>query len=131
MLVEQYGLGLNQTFKGIIMYKYYAKTKRVIDGDTIDFEVDLGFHMKKTIRVRLSEIDTPELRGEEKELGQEVKQFVSAQLFTSHSNGDLDAIQVVVSTRKTGSFGRWLGEVIFPNGSTLADKIRAEFGDRL
>ena len=42
------------------MYEYRAKLKRVVDGDTVDFVVDLGFHVHTTIRTRLLGVDTPE-----------------------------------------------------------------------
>ena len=46
------------------MYEYRAKIKRVVDGDTVDFIVDLGFSVHITIRTRLLGVDTPE-RGHE------------------------------------------------------------------
>lgn len=42
------------------MYTYNARVIKVIDGDTIDLEIDLGFHVKVTKRARLSGIDTYE-----------------------------------------------------------------------
>ena len=42
------------------MYHYKAVLVRVIDGDTIDVDIDLGFSLTKKERVRLAVIDTPE-----------------------------------------------------------------------
>ena len=42
------------------MHTYRAKVKRVVDGDTVDFDVDLGFHISISIRTRLLGVDTPE-----------------------------------------------------------------------
>ncbi len=45
------------------MYFYKATVIKVVDGDTVDCEIDLGFHIKVTKRVRLAGIDTPELNS--------------------------------------------------------------------
>ena len=45
------------------MYEYKAIVDRVVDGDTVDFIVDLGFSVKIKIRTRLAGVDTPE-RGQ-------------------------------------------------------------------
>ena len=44
------------------MYTYNAKCTRVVDGDTIDAEIDLGFDVKINKRIRLSGIDAPEIK---------------------------------------------------------------------
>jgi micrococcal nuclease len=59
------------------MYEYHVrKVTKVVDGDTIDVDIDLGFDISFSSRVRLAGIDTPESRTtnkEEKVLGLEVK----------------------------------------------------------
>ena len=45
------------------MYNYRAKVIRCVDGDTVDFDVDLGFKIFARIRTRLIGVDTPE-RGQ-------------------------------------------------------------------
>ena len=44
-------------------YRYKCEVQRCVDGDTVDADLDLGFHMTARIRFRLAGIDTPE-RGE-------------------------------------------------------------------
>ncbi len=44
------------------MYKYKAKLDRVVDGDTVDALVDLGFNTWKKVRIRMHEINAPESR---------------------------------------------------------------------
>lgn len=44
-------------------YHYRCRLLDVIDGDTVELEIELGFHARLTVRVRLDGIDTPELRG--------------------------------------------------------------------
>lgn len=66
------------------MYNYNAKVLRVIDGDTIEVLVDLGFYVHKEVRIRLKDIDTHEIYGvkkesEEYQKGMESKRFVEEQ----------------------------------------------------
>ena len=61
------------------MYEYKAKLVRVIDGDTIDCIIDLGFDVRLKERIRLKGIDTPETRTrdlEEKKRGFAAKERV-------------------------------------------------------
>ena len=90
------------------MYEYRVKTViAVIDGDTIDVEIDLGFDISITKRVRLAGIDTPESRTTdkvEKALGIEVKELLKKKLKA--------ATQIVIRTEKPDSsekYGRVLG----------------------
>jgi len=86
------------------MYEYRATISRVVDGDTVDAVVDLGFFMTAHIRFRVYGIDTPEIRGKEKVEGLKAKQQV------------VDWIEgktVVIRTEKTGKFGRWLARILF------------------
>ena len=58
------------------MYRYKTKVIRWVDGDTLLCLIDLGFYTHKEERLRLAMIDTPELRGAEKEEGKKVKAIV-------------------------------------------------------
>lgn len=92
------------------MYEYrIKKVLKVVDGDTIDVDIDLGFNISYTQRVRLAGIDTPESRtkdAKEKALGLEVKDKVKK---------SIDAAKdVVVKTELPDSsekYGRILGWV--------------------
>ena len=90
------------------MYEYRVKTVlAVVDGDTIDVEIDLGFDISITKRVRLAGIDTPESRTTdkaEKALGLEVKELLKKKLKA--------ATNIVIRTEKPDSsekYGRVLG----------------------
>jgi micrococcal nuclease len=90
------------------MYEYYVrKVENVVDGDTIDVLIDLGFDILFQSRVRLAGIDTPESRTRdlaEKALGLESKEYLKKQL--------KDAKSVVIKTEKMNSsekYGRILG----------------------
>jgi micrococcal nuclease len=105
------------------MYEYFVKeVKNVVDGDTIDVVIDLGFDILFASRVRLAGIDTPESRTTnkaEKTLGLESKDYLKKYL--------KDAKSVVIKTEKMNSsekYGRILGW-IYVNGDTesLNDKM--------
>jgi micrococcal nuclease len=91
------------------MYEYRAKLLRVVDGDTVDLQVDLGFRILHNIRVRLAGIDTPEIFGKttpgEREKGLEAKAYVEAAL---------TSIDLVIRTNKTGKYGRWIADIYVP-----------------
>ena len=85
------------------MYTYKARLDRVVDGDTIDANIDLGFDITIHKRIRLTGIDTPESRTrdlEEKARGLAAK----ARLIELLEKGDL-----VVESTEVGKFGRVLG----------------------
>ena len=96
------------------MYHYKVKSvDRVVDGDTIDVTIDLGFSLYHKIRVRLAGIDTPEVRTkdlEEKAAGIKAK---------SHLVECIEkATEITLQTEKTGKYGRYLG-VVYADGSNL------------
>ena len=100
------------------MYEYYVrKVENVVDGDTIDVLIDLGFDILFASRVRLAGIDTPESRTKdlkEKALGLESKEYLKKAL--------KDAKSVVIKTEKMDSsekYGRILGW-IYVNDDTVS-----------
>lgn len=91
------------------MYEYRAKVKRVVDGDTVDFEVDLGFKISVLIRTRLLGVDTPE-RGHAD--WAKASQMCANLLRDAAEKGDDDdAVWVKIRTHKTGKYGRWLVDI--------------------
>ena len=92
------------------MYEYSCKVKRVVDGDTIDVVLDLGFDILHKCRVRLYGIDTPESRTrnlDEKARGKMASAFLSEAINTGK--------QVVIQTKlkdSKGKYGRVLGDVV-------------------
>jgi micrococcal nuclease len=88
------------------MYIYNVQVHRVVDGDTVDVEIDLGFEIHYKARVRLEGIDTPETRTKDKE--EKVAGLAAKRRLTSLV---LDAKDVTIQTQydKRGKFGRVLG----------------------
>jgi micrococcal nuclease len=100
------------------MYEYNVKrVTNIVDGDTIDVEIDLGFDISFSSRLRLAGIDTPESRTSdkaEKVLGIESKEYLKSKI--------KDAEYVVIKTEKINSsekYGRILGWV-YLDGSSIS-----------
>ena len=90
------------------MYEYRCKILRIVDGDTVDVDIDLGFGVwMHRERVRIMGIDTPESRTRyltEKKFGLAAKEFVRFLMPVGSS-------QIIITHKdKTGKFGRILGD---------------------
>ncbi|KAB1190573.1 hypothetical protein GJR96_16570 [Haloferax sp. MBLA0076] len=117
------------------MYEYQARLMNVVDGDTFDVTVDLGFRIHREIRLRLGGIDTHETHGvpkdsEEYQKGMEEKQFVET--WFENVGPDEQEWPFVIRTEKTGKFGRYIAEVERKaDGGILNDDLVTEFGDEI
>ena len=108
------------------MYEYKVKITRVIDGDTVDAEVDLGFDTFIKDRIRLMGLDTPESRTrnkKEKALGLAAKAYLKELL--RENKGD-----VILRTSKEGKgkFGRILGTLLIYDGKTNVNQMLIDEG---
>lgn len=92
------------------MYEYRARITRVIDGDTVEAEIDLGFHVSLSVTLRLAGINAPETKGVERPRGLAATRFLDS-LLTELTGGTR---QVTVRTQKdvTEKYGRYLAELI-------------------
>jgi len=108
------------------MFEYYVKkVSKVVDGDTIDVDIDLGFDISFSSRVRLAGIDTPESRTTdkmEKALGLEAKGYLKHEIES--------AKKIVIKTEKMDSsekYGRILGWVFLDDSTvSLNEKMIAD-----
>ena len=108
------------------MFEYYVKkVSKVVDGDTIDVDIDLGFDISFSSRVRLAGIDTPESRTTdkmEKALGLEAKGYLKNEIES--------AKKIVIKTEKMDSsekYGRILGWVFLDDSTvSLNEKMIAD-----
>ena len=92
------------------MYEYGCQVTRVVDGDTIDVDLDLGFDIIYKCRVRLYGIDTPESRTRNKD--EKVRGKLAAKfLQNAISNGENVILQTQLKDSK-GKFGRVLASVV-------------------
>lgn len=93
------------------LFWYLGRVLRVVDGDTVDIEFDLGMNTFVRERVRLLGIDTPEIFGMKKESeefkrGMEAKEFVEERLLDKF-------VWVHTYKDRTGKYGRYLADIFF------------------
>jgi micrococcal nuclease len=109
------------------MYEYKAKLDRIVDGDTIDLIIDMGFKITTKQRIRLADINTPETYGqkhdtEEYKAGMRAKNFVVKRL---EENQNL----VTINTSKlTGKYGRYIGVIWLDDSKTSLNDELVEKG---
>ena len=95
-----------------------TKINRVVDGDTIDVTIDLGFDLSKKERVRVAGVDTPEKRTrdlEEKKLGKDATNWLKEKLEGAIS-GDDDLVIRTELVGGVGKYGRLLGWLYIGDG---------------
>jgi len=85
-------------------YLYRAKVIKVVDGDTVDLDIDLGFSLSFTQRFRLYAINAPEMKGESKEAGKASKAFLEEMI---------KGKEVLIRTYKDeqGKYGRYMAYI--------------------
>jgi micrococcal nuclease len=89
------------------MYEYKVEAvEKVVDGDTVDLRISLGFSMTTIHRCRLLRINAPEMKGESREAGERSKSYLQS-LLTLRERDVL-----VVRTEKDDAFGRYLAELL-------------------
>ena len=92
------------------MYEYSCTVERVVDGDTVDVTLDLGFDILHKCRVRLYGIDTPESRTRNKD--EKVRgKMAGAFLKEAIEDGEKIVIQTKLKDSK-GKYGRVLGDIV-------------------
>lgn len=97
------------------MYEYVCKLSRVVDGDTVIIDVDLGFTVHVNVGFRLLGINAPEVVGVTHKDGLAAKQHLSTLL------GQGTIVVKSLKPLKTDKYGRWLGTfyVTKPDGSVV------------
>jgi len=90
------------------MYEYNAKLDRVVDGDTLDLTIDVGFKITTNQRTRLAHIDTPETyrvkkTSDEYKKGIEAKEYVEKRLADNQNKMKINTY------KSTGKYGRYIG----------------------
>ena len=109
------------------MYQYKATLDRIIDGDTIDLIIDLGFKITTHQRIRLAEINTPETYNvkkdsEEYKKGMASKNYVEKRLAENNN-------EVIIETDKlTGKYGRYIGTILLADSEVSLNKELVDEG---
>lgn len=102
------------------LYNYKATITNVVDGDTVDAIIDVGFHSTRKERLRLSSIekgvmlDAFEIRGPERPKGLLAKKFAEEILLGK---------EFIIHTEKSDVFGRWLAIIYLPDGNTFNEML--------
>jgi len=94
------------------MYEYQARILRVVDGDTLDVEISLGFEIYKRERLRLNRINTPEVRGADAARGKQASRRVEALAPV----GSTVLIRTIKDSQE--KYGRYLAEVFIEQPGT-------------
>ena len=107
-----------------------VKINRVVDGDTIDVTIDLGFDLFKKERVRVAGVDTPEKRTrdlEEKALGIDATNWLKAALDGAIA-GDDDLVIRTELVGGVGKYGRLLGWLYIGDAELSLNELMIEEG---
>jgi micrococcal nuclease len=89
------------------LYHYKMKVTKIVDGDTVYGEIDFGFNIaQRKMEFRLAGINTPEIRGDQREAGLKSKDYVTEKL--------LDKEVIIITKKDTKEkFGRYLAWIYF------------------
>jgi micrococcal nuclease len=98
------------------MFKYTAIVDNVVDGDTIDLSIDLGFDIWHKARVRLIGLDTPE------------KWYNYGKVVSSYVREKLEFEQVEISSTKPDKYGRYLVELYLKGSDETFNKHLIDIG---
>ena len=100
------------------MYHYRAELIRVVDGDTVDLRVDMGFRLTTVQRFRLLGYDAPEMHGATREMGERAQAALAGLLGYWG-----EAAEIEIATEKGDSFGRWLCRITITGGIDVAQYL--------
>lgn len=99
------------------MYEYVAKVIRVVDGDTVWLDVDLGFDVRRSDSFRLAGINAPEVSTLE---GKQARDWLKTVLNPG------DEITVKTFKDKREKYGRYLATILLADGGNVNDRLVAE-----
>lgn len=97
------------------LYVYRAEAVNVVDGDTFDVRIDLGFRTWRRERVRLLGVNCPELHGPgSMQSGVEARAFTVSRVVNQ---------PILIRSVGQDNFGRWLAKVTLPDGTDLGESL--------
>jgi len=105
------------------MYQYKANIIRIIDGDTLVADLQLGFYITVQLILRLQGINTAELNSSDplqRDLALKAKSFVEQKLILNKP------ISVIIETSKSDKYGRWLAKVIYAGSDNISHHLNEE-----
>lgn len=102
------------------MYQYTATVINVVDGDTIDVVVDLGFDTFTKQRLRFARVDAWETRGPERQKGLQAKAWLQA---TLNEKIEIRTTQTRKGSELRGKYGRYIAELFTLDGISINDAL--------
>lgn len=97
------------------LYTYKATVVRIIDGDTIELTIDLGYKVYWNSNCRLYGINAPELKGDTLEAGLKAREFLASKLPAGRG--------IVIRSKQLDKYGRPIIEIINVDGSSLNQQM--------
>lgn len=111
------------------MYQYRVEIRKIVDGDTVDVDIDLGFGVwLRNERIRLYGIDTPESRTRDKE---EKKHGLAAKDFLVNELESADTILLATNKDAEGKFGRILGTFLGVYETELDGELKVDINQKM
>lgn len=104
------------------MYSYRATVLDWVDGDTLVVEIDLGFYVKRTERIRLMRINTPEMRSE---IPYHIRKAKHARMVAKKFCPEGSTVKLETFKNKRDMYARYLAEVYF-EGQNVSDYLLGE-----
>jgi micrococcal nuclease len=95
------------------MYEYIAKVVRIVDGDTVDVLVDLGFHISIEIKLRLYGLNAPELK---EEAGKTTRDYLFSRLYNK-------TVTIKTVKDRQEKYGRYLATIILDGENINEDLL--------
>ena len=116
------------------LWRFQAKPTHIVDGDTADVVVDVGFEMRREIRLRFADVDTAEIHfvehsSDEYKLGKEHTEYVKDWFAVAEKEHDGEW-PLIVTTERKGKYGRYVAWIQRKRDNQVvnADLVR-EYGD--
>lgn len=111
------------TINTLTMYEYKGILKRIVDADTIDVEIDLGFRMTTEQRIRLKAINAPEIYRQKKD-SDEYRRGKAAMDFVEKRFEENDGTFIIRTDKLPGVYGRFIGVILFSDSEkSLNDEL--------
>ncbi len=108
------------------MYEYKATLVNVVDGDTLDVIIDLGFKMTTAQRIRLKGINTPEIWRKKKD-SEEYKRGMAAKEYVINRLQGENAEFIIHTDKDHGVYGRYIGKIVLSDSAlSLNDELLKE-----
>ncbi len=101
------------------LFNYNAKVTNVVDGDTVDATVDLGFNVSTNVRIRLAGINAPEMKSSDKlerEMAELSKKFLSEKILGK---------DILLDSTGKDKYGRWVG-ILYINNVPVNNMLISE-----